>query len=65
MIKTIRWISTDTELPDDDMEVLIVDPENDVAVGFHDGDDGWRYLDASRVGDLVTHWAELPDGPNI
>ena len=66
MITTaINWISVADQLPDDDMTVLIADTENDVTLGFHDGDAGWRYCNAERVGDPVTHWAELPDSPNV
>jgi hypothetical protein len=65
MITTaINWISVADQLPDDDMTVLVADVENDVWMGFHDGDSGWRYANATLVGDPVTHWAELPDGPN-
>jgi hypothetical protein len=60
----VFWISVADRLPDDDMTVLIADTENDVTLGFHDGDSGWRYCSAGLVGDPVTHWAELPDPPN-
>jgi hypothetical protein len=62
--QSIQWIAVADQLPDDDMTVLIADTENDVTLGFHDGDAGWRYCNAALVGDPVTHWAELPDGPN-
>jgi hypothetical protein len=62
--QSIYWIAVANQLPDDDMTVLIADTENDVTLGFHDGDSGWRYCNAALVGDPVTHWAELPDGPN-
>jgi hypothetical protein len=62
--QSIHWIAVAHQLPDDDMTVLIADTENDVTLGFHDGDAGWRYCNAAIVGDPVTHWAELPDGPN-
>jgi len=64
MITSIKWISVADQLPDDDMTVLITDTENFVGTGFHDGDAGWRYCNAERVGDPVTHWSELPDPPN-
>ena len=60
----VRWISVSDKLPDDDMTVLIADTENDVTLGFHDWDFGWRYCSAGIVGDPVTHWAEIPDPPN-
>ena len=60
----VRWISVADTLPDDDMTVLIADTENDVTLGFHDGDDCWRYCSSEKVGDPVTHWAEIPDPPN-
>lgn len=60
----VHWISVADKLPDDDMTVLIADTENDVTLGFHDGDSGWRYCSAGLVGDPVTHWAEIPDPPN-
>ena len=63
--KSIHWIAVADQLPDDDMTVLISDTENDVTLGFHEGDSGWRYCNAALVGDPVTHWAELPDGPNV
>ena len=60
----VRWIPVHQQLPDDDITVLIADTEHDVTLGFHDGDDGWRYCNGSRVGDPVTHWAEIPAAPN-
>ena len=60
----IKWISVDDKLPDDEMTVLIADTENDVSLGFHDGDSSWRYCNASKVGAPVTHWAEIPAGPH-
>ena len=60
----INWISVADKLPDDDITVLIADTENDVTLGFLDGDHGWRYASAEKVGDQVTHWAEIPSPPN-
>lgn len=65
MNAAVVWVDASSKLPDDDMTVLIADTENDVTLGFHDGDHGWRYCSAEKVGDPVTHWAELPKPPNV
>jgi len=60
----VAWIPVTSQLPDDDITVLISDVENDVTLGFMDGDSGWRYCSGERVGDPVTHWAHVPAAPS-
>jgi hypothetical protein len=53
-------------MPDDDETVLVFAPTADdpVWLGFHDGADGWRYVDAS-LAPGVTCWAPMPEGPSL
>ena len=57
----MEWIAVDDRLPDDDTTVLVSGPNDDVWIGWHDGDGGWKSVDASPI--EVTHWAEMPEGP--
>jgi hypothetical protein len=63
--ETIKWIDTLEQLPDDDLTVLIWSASSDqgVWIGYMDADE-WRFVDGSKCLELVTHWAELPKGPN-
>lgn len=58
----ITWVNVETELPDSDTTVLIVDGDNDVFAGFLDGD-LWRYESGDRVASGVLYWADLPPSP--
>lgn len=59
----MTWIPCSQELPDDDQTVLIVMDDGEVWTGFHDGDDGWRYVSADPIGAPVTHWMAFPEPP--
>ncbi len=64
MEELIAWIACDSSLPDSDISVLIRMPEGSddrVWIGYHDGE-GWVSAEGFRVGH-VTHWADLPQGP--
>jgi hypothetical protein len=64
MTATVKWNEASKELPDSDIEVLIAvsDASNqgEVWVGYHDGNN-WRSCSGGIVG--VSHWADLPLGP--
>ena len=64
--ETIKWSSVEDESPDDGCDVVIrtASPSMPVWIGHHDGDDGWRYCDGSKVAYVVTHWADIPEGPS-
>ena len=63
--ETIVWKSTDAEMPDDGIDVLVKTPSPSypVWIGSHDSDDGWTWCDGASVPYAVTHWAEIPEGP--
>lgn len=58
----ITWHRAADTLPDSDMTVLIYAPESDppVWLGYHDGTQ-WYTADAWVT--TVTHWADMPVGP--
>jgi hypothetical protein len=65
--ETITWIPAAEQLPDAELTVLCSGAETGVFDGFLDGTDEagkpvWRDVTAMPVYD-VTHWAELPKGP--
>lgn len=57
------WIDAAQQLPDDDQCVLIALDDGEVWTGYHDGDDGWRYVSSDPLGGRVTHWMQLPEPP--
>ncbi len=62
----IQWYSVEDDMPDDDETVLVFEPESPsdkVWMGYHDGDDGWRYIDGRQTIFTVTHWATMLHGP--
>ena len=59
--ETIKWISVDDEMPDDEMTVLIAGDEL-VWIAYHDAGD-WIFDNGSKCTQRVTHWAEMPEGP--
>jgi hypothetical protein len=67
MQELVVWVDVTVEMPDDETTVLIFTPDNSEPVfpGWHDSNDGWYYIDGSRVDDHVTHWAEQLHGPQI
>jgi len=59
----MNWIDIKTEIPDDDRMVIIHvsdSADEPVFFGYHDGDE-WRDVFAEVR--KVTHWMELPEGP--
>ena len=58
--KASQWISVDDELPDDDINVLVWVPGDDLWIGYHD-DDTWRYANGYPC--IPTHWSKFPEGP--
>ena len=64
MTTTVNWNKASKELPDSDINVLIVvsdkSDEGEVWIGYHDGE-RWRSAAGGVVG--VSHWAELPEPP--
>ena len=59
----VLWIDATTELPDDDIEVLIALQDGEVSTGFRDATQ-WRYSSADLIEIQVTHWADFPAPPN-
>lgn len=65
--ETITWRPVGTELPDADTNVLLAADEAGIFEGFLDGTDDagdpiWRDVTALQVHG-VTHWSEMPAGP--
>lgn len=64
MTTKVKWIDAASELPDSDIEVLIVvadqSHKGEVWIGHHDGE-RWRAASGGMVG--VSHWADMPDPP--
>lgn len=65
--ETITWRPVGAELPDADTNVLLAAEEAGTFEGFLDGTDDegaliWRDVTALQVHG-VTHWAEMPAGP--
>lgn len=59
---TITWIRAADQLPDDDITVLIVDGEENLEMGFFDGQT-WRYTSSDIVFCGVIFWSEIPQFP--
>lgn len=60
-----RWIPVTERLPDDDITVMLHQPDTSEAwiLGCRDGED-WRTHDGCWIIYGVTHWADLPAGPS-
>ena len=57
------WIPVSESLPDSDTTVLIHSKNEDVSMGFHDGE-LWRDCEGVPLfNDTPTHWMDLPEGP--
>lgn len=63
--RVIKWIPVERELPDAETTVLIHVPHGNepVWLGFLDDGGGWCDVDGSYIRNKVTHWAQLPEGP--
>jgi hypothetical protein len=65
-LETITWIDVDSEMPDDDILVLVATPSlaEQVWPGYFDSEkNAWALPDGIPFGDRVTHWAQMPAGP--
>lgn len=61
-----RWIPVGERLPDDDLTVMVAckDSDEPVWLGYHD-ETGWvSATDGAPITGLVTHWKQMPEGPN-
>jgi len=58
----VFWVDARSELPDDDMTVLLALDDGEVWTGFMD-DGVWRYVSADAIEATVTHWADFPAPP--
>jgi hypothetical protein len=78
LVELIQWHDANEVQPDEGITVLLFVPaaSEPVFPGYLDvvtDETVWRWADGSRVdennaGDLnkvVTHWAEMPGGPNV
>ncbi len=66
MQSTITWISTDVELPDDSIVVLVALESGDEPtwIGYYDSAEcDWFNSDGMRFRSAVSHWCELPQAP--
>jgi hypothetical protein len=62
----LRWIPITESLPDEDISVLVRTDEGAVAEAYLSGGDWfWPGLVNPISAVAVTHWAEMPDGPDI
>lgn len=62
--KESHWISTDTALPDEDLTVLVYAPDADEPVWLGYLSEGlWYCADGMPL--AVTHWRDLPCGPEV
>jgi hypothetical protein len=61
-----RWIPVNERLPDEDITVMLHQPDTSDPwiLGSRDGDD-WRTQDGCWIIYGVTHWADLPAGPEV
>lgn len=58
------WTPVAESLPDDDTTVLIACKGNEpVWLGYHDVAD-WYNTEGEPITSLVTHWQDMPEGPN-
>ncbi len=67
--ETITWIDVDLQKPDDDIVVLAATPSPGEPVwpGYFDSEtNDWMMADGRiPFGYRVTHWAEMPSGPQL
>ena len=66
--ESIKWKSVLCSMPDVETTVLIHMPKGPEPIWLGYYDDGgmvpcWRSVDGSMIGEIVTHWAEMPKGP--
>ena len=66
-IETILWHLSSATLPDAGLSVLMFIPAADdpIYFGYWDDDEqAWIHDSGLKVKEAVTHWAEVPGGPN-
>ncbi len=66
MQSTITWMSTDVELPDDSIVVLVALESGDEPtwIGYYDSAEcDWFNCDGMRFRSAVSHWCDLPQVP--
>ena len=66
-IQTITWINAVLRKPDCDIIVLVATPSPAEPVwlgSYSDETDEWTSPDGMPIAYRVTHWAEMPSGPN-
>jgi uncharacterized protein DUF551 len=65
---SVRWISVRDEWPDAELTVLVAREGNDIGepvwLGYTDGETWFDACTGAEFAGRVTHWAELPMGPN-
>lgn len=61
-LQSMVWYPVEVDLPDDDETVLVALDDGDVGTGFLDGDT-WRWVNALRIDQKVTHWMGFPNHP--
>lgn len=65
--ETIVWHLESAELPDAGLSVLMFVPtaSDPIYTGYWDDDEqAWIHDSGLRVKEEVTHWAEMPGGPD-
>lgn len=62
--ETINWIDVNDELPDEGLIMIVkhLSPNEPVWLGYLD-DGKWHTPEYGRFEGRVTHWAEMPKGP--
>jgi hypothetical protein len=63
LMLNMEWIAASDQLPDDEICVLICMADDEVWIGFHDGDEGWHFVSGESPDSIVTHWMQLPPPP--
>lgn len=61
-----KWIPLTERLPDDDITVLVAvkDVDEPVWLAYHDEHGWFSATDGVPLTALVTHWRQMPEGPN-
>lgn len=61
-MSALAWVDVTTELPDDDILVLIALDDGEVWPAERDGG-RWIYVSGAEIRERVTHWMHLPAAP--
>lgn len=64
--ESIGWLRCDEQMPDDGTTVMLFNDDWDepVWLGWHD-DEGWYEVSAAPLALPPTHWADMPEGPQV